>query len=380
MVEHIGPPAQAETPEVVKEATVIDTDVHVELNSREMIEDRASHFENEIHKRLFRESMLKEEGVPGVRMYPSSNFSSTIPGKMYAIREEVHGPKDVEPQLEELGIDYAIINNVTPFNLTDSAEKAVQDMRGINNVILDYFLQESEKLFGVAHLQTRDPEEAANEIDRLSSEERIVGAHILNGTTEKPLGHPRYHPIYEAAEANGLPVVFHSSGALTPTMPHNPVRGWGFRNALPAHALTHPFVQMETVTSLIFEAVPEKYPDLKFLVNESGLGFVPYLMGRLNREHGEWGLYARELQKTPEEYVRDHFFFSTQPLPETNNIQDTRDMLSAIGAQNITFSSDYPHIDFDHLGSVVNKYFPGFSRGEKELVLGGNAAELFDIK
>ena len=54
------------------------------------------------------------------------------------------------------------------------------------------------------------------------------------------------------------------------------------------------------------------------------------------------------ITKTPEEYIKDQFYISTQPVGEPNNQEDMRKIMEVIGFDRMMFSSDYPHFDFDH--------------------------------
>lgn len=57
-------------------------------------------------------------------------------------------------------------------------------------------------------VSTGDPLLAAREIDRIAGHPDIMEVTI-SSATRQPLGHRMYHPIYEAAERNGLPIAVH---------------------------------------------------------------------------------------------------------------------------------------------------------------------------
>jgi hypothetical protein len=45
--------------------------------------------------------------------------------------------------------------------------------------------------------------------------------------------------------------------------------------------------------------------------------------------------------------VRQHFWFTTQPIEEPETTADMRAVIDWIGVDRLMFSSDYPHWDFD---------------------------------
>jgi predicted TIM-barrel fold metal-dependent hydrolase len=57
------------------------------------------------------------------------------------------------------------------------------------------------------------------------------------------------------------------------------------------------------------------------------------------------------LQRKPSEYIRDHFYFHTQPLEETEFAEDLKELwdqfLDFGLGEHLMFATDYPHWDFD---------------------------------
>ena len=60
------------------------------------------------------------------------------------------------------------------------------------------------------------------------------------------------------------------------------------------------------------------------------------------------------LKRPPSEYLRDHFWFCTQPMEEPENPTDIYDILDWIGWDRLMFSSDYPHWDYDDPGIALS--------------------------
>jgi predicted TIM-barrel fold metal-dependent hydrolase len=86
------------------------------------------------------------------------------------------------------------------------------------------------------------------------------------------------------------------------------------------------------------------------------------------------------LERKPSEYVRDHFWFSTQPGVETELPEQFYELYAqwerAGLAGRLMFSSDYPHWDMDSPFEAVPR---GLSREVKERILYSNAAEFYDF-
>ena len=54
------------------------------------------------------------------------------------------------------------------------------------------------------------------------------------------------------------------------------------------------------------------------------------------------------MRRPPSEYLREHFWFTTQPIEEPENPEDLAGIMQLVGHDRLMFSTDYPHWDFDH--------------------------------
>jgi len=309
---------------------------------------------------------------------PQTGHHGEIPGKIEALPRLVDDPRtDIEePLCEDLGVDHPILNVVGRYDMLPDARQAIQQMRATNDVFVERFLDGNEDYFGLASIAMRRPDKAAEEIDRLGDEDQIVGVLIHPGGQNRGLGDPLYDPVYKAAEDNDLAVAFHTT--FNGFMWQMPGIFQGMETNLELHALQHPWAMMWTVASLITNGTPVKFPDLNFVCLESGIGWIPYMMSRLNREYSSWRSQAPLLEQMPEEYIREHFYFSTQPLGEFNRPADIRNLIELLETDQLLFSSDHPHFDFDNPESIQG-YFDHLSTDEQRMVFGENAIEAFDL-
>jgi predicted TIM-barrel fold metal-dependent hydrolase len=101
------------------------------------------------------------------------------------------------------------------------------------------------------------------------------------------------------------------------------------------------------VTSFIMEGVFERYPTLKVVLLESGFAWLPSLGWRLDKLWKRLKDEVPHLKRAPSEYLREHFWVSTQPMEEPEEPDHLMEMMAWIGFDRIMFASDYPHWDFD---------------------------------
>lgn len=359
------------------ESLVIDCDVHVAHKADDIKAEIASRMDEPYA------THLQMDGA-NYAAYPRDSFPKDPIGD----REESENldASTFASQPDELvnglygsmGTDIAILNSLQTLDIIPE-NRALQEMSAVNDTLISRFLDDYDQFYGLAALGTKRPDKAAEELDRLGDEDDIVGALIMHGGSEKPLGHRRYEPIYRAAEDNDLPLAFHSTTIGYVLNRKFPFLFNDLEKYATLHTLAHPLAGIAMVASLVMNGIPAKFPDLDFVVLEQDLGIVPLLMYRMNREAREHAYDLPLLEKEPETYVREHFYWGTQPLPEPQDMAHMRHLIDMIGPESIVFASDHPHADFDNVDSVVQKYFSHLSEEEQQDILYRNAAKLFNL-
>ena len=91
----------------------------------------------------------------------------------------------------------------------------------------------------------------------------------------------------------------------------------------------------------------ERFPKLKVALIERGFTWIPAICWRMDRHWERMRHEVPHLKRPPSEYVREHFWFATQPMEEPENPADLVDIIDWIGWDRLLFSTDYPHWDYD---------------------------------
>ena len=137
-----------------------------------------------------------------------------------------------------------------------------------------------------------------------------------------------------------------------------------------------PHALYNQIASLICEGVFDRFPDLKIVILEGGWSWVAPFMWRFDRAFEQLRREVPHVQRRPSEYIRDHFWFTTQPIEEPEHPEQFGEALAALGMPDrLLFSSDYPHWDFDPPSALPTSLTPDLRRA----ILFENALALYDL-
>jgi predicted TIM-barrel fold metal-dependent hydrolase len=179
------------------------------------------------------------------------------------------------------------------------------------------------------------PEDAARELRRCAAL-GLAGVELPLREAMPPLWRSDWDPVWDAAQETGLPVHLHTVGAGAD-------RRWVEKpeHYLPflATVLTGFQLLMSThVAALIFGGALERFPRLNVVMGEAGLGWIPYVLERMDYE---WQDQFRNigLRLRPSEYWarQMHATFQQDEVGIA--------LLDRIGADNVLWGSDFPHPD-----------------------------------
>lgn len=212
---------------------------------------------------------------------------------------------------------------------------AVARCMAYNNLLSEEYMKVSPRFRGVALLPAQDPAEAAKELRRCVTELGMVGGVFPEGPYL--LGKREFDPVYEEAQRLDVPITIHGSGRV-----HGMIEEYMFERFVQVHSIGHSFTQMKQFTSIIFEGVPERFPNLRLGFLEAGCGWVVYLLDRMDERYRIRGAVdAPALTKSPSEYVADGNIFISMESDE-RLLPVTLDIL---GDDIFVFASDFPHWD-----------------------------------
>ena len=128
------------------------------------------------------------------------------------------------------------------------------------------------------------------------------------------------------------------------------------------------------LTSLVLEGVPERFPKLKIVFIEGGFGWIPATMWRMDQHFERFRSEVPHLKRRPSDYVKQNFWFTTQPIDEPDEAKHLRQLIEWVGIDRLLFSSDYPHWDYD---DARYAFKTPLTEAERRKIFNGNARAVY---
>ena len=213
-------------------------------------------------------------------------------------------------------------------------------------------------------------------VEEFADHPGVVGVCMMTAGARPPLGDVSYNPLYAACERNNLPLVLHGAPGLNLTEGADFA---SFQSLIESHSLGFTINNSIALTTMLMQGVPERFPDLKVVLLESGVAWIPSMLYRLDESFLKRRSEAPLLKALPSEYIKDRFYFGTQPIEAPKNPKFMELVFEAVhGQSQFLYASDYPHWDYDDPQAILRLSF--LSREEKADVFAGNAHRVYNLR
>jgi predicted TIM-barrel fold metal-dependent hydrolase len=261
---------------------------------------------------------------------------------------------------------YGILGAANRLNDPEVTEVVV---RIYNNFAADFSKACPDRFATVAPLPNSSPENIAEEIKRCAKL-GLKGAELAVTHGMKPLWHYDWNPLWQAAQECSIPVHLHTIGPkldMTWLSDHRSRRMWL------ATILTEFQISMAGfMAAVIFGGVLERYPGLKVVIGEAGIGWLPYILERMDYEW-EDQFKDLELKMKPSEYWQRQMYATFQ------QDQAGIDSLDKIGEDNVMWGSDFPHPDgvWPDSQEFLQRQMEHLSASQRRKIVYENAAKVY---
>ena len=259
-------------------------------------------------------------------------------------------------------------------------EHRLAGIRAHNRWIADFCSRFPERRAGLGQIFVNDIDDAIEDVRWCHANGLRGGVLIPNIAPDcdwvKPYIDPVYDRLWAVCEELGVPVTVHGGTGLPNHGPYMATALLYVNEAI--------FYAQRPLVQFITSGVFERFPGLKFVMTESGAGWLPGLVDNLDmilksvREKGRLGelRFSEEhiLPRSATEYVQQNLWLGvSQPTPADLSVLDVLDV------SHVMWGADYPHAEGtapftrEHLRQV----FSGRPEDEVRAFLGGSAAAFY---
>ena len=241
--------------------------------------------------------------------------------------------KDMDRDGVQAEVIYGILGAATRLN---DHEAATEMFHIYNDWLVDFCRHDSDRFIGLACLPYGDIEAAVQEVYRVAKL-GLRGMELSCSWDMEPMWHPTWEPLWKAVNDVSLPLHFHTFPALPPNVLEKQ-KGLTRRAAFFTVVSAFQMNLVNILAAIIGAAVLERYPNVRISFGESGIGWIPYALDRMDFE---WEDRFTDLGLTmkPSDYWRRQCKATFQFDRIGSKLIDD------MGVETLMWGSDYPHAD-----------------------------------
>ncbi len=193
------------------------------------------------------------------------------------------------------------------------------------------------------------------------------------------LAHRAWDPLWEVCSSLELPVHFHIGASVT-TMTYFGTYPWESQQEDTKLAIggTLLFIgNARVVVNIICSGMLDRFPNLKMVSVESGVGWIPFILEALDFEMSENAPEQLDgLSMLPSEFFRRQLYATI--WFERNNLTP---LLAAVGEDNVMFETDFPHPTclYPNPLDVAEENMVDLAPEVKRKIMGETAARLYRL-
>ena len=289
------------------------------------------------------------------------------------------GHMDPNARLEDLtadGIDASVMYcEVSAFRYLYLLKEGNREAtRAFNQTMADFASVDRERMIVSSQIPIHDIDAAVDEVNWVAA---TGGKSLQLPVNPAELGLPdywdtRYDRLWATIQDSDLPVCLHI-GLNTQ------LEGLAQRDPTPQKAIFVGAVALTTAEPLgmfIMGGVFERFPDLKVVFVEPGLGWVSWWLYIVDDLTQRQGYDYPAIKELPSHYFHKNVYLTFIDEPDAY-----RQATERLGVDNIMWSSDYPHpvSSWPRSQAIVNDMFDGIPAEDRAKIVCGNATRVWNL-
>jgi predicted TIM-barrel fold metal-dependent hydrolase len=303
----------------------------------------------------------------------------TYPERWEQVPKTAYDPRERLKALDSDGVDAEVLFPNPPggtfFEFGD-VEFELDVVRAYNDAVAEWARASGRYLPLTIIAYLSEPKLIAEEIER-ATQNGHRGVNVM-GQTPEGLPHltdPHWDPVWNTCQELDVPIHFHGSAGLSAGASVRKWSGYSTRQAHSASTATSAVTPAQIIPQLIFSGVTERFPRLKVVFAEAGIGGLNYVLASCDHEWECRHLWTMGIATRPSETVRRQMYVNF--WFEAQGIQLRHD----IGIDNIMWESDFPHVAsfYPRSWESVERVLQGVAPEDRRKLLYENAVRVYRI-
>lgn len=294
----------------------------------------------------------------------------------------VYDPKERLKAMDEAGIDYAVLYPTVAgiggqnFGRIEDAELELACVQAYNDWLLEEWASVSPRFVPQCLVPLAPIESTVNEIRRCVANGHlgVIYPSIPMELRELPhINEAVYDPVWAVCQDLGVPICLHAGASAKIQIPA--YDGYAPATAAAIRAITRPASSVSVLVNLLISKILMRFPSLKIVLAESGLGWGAYLL-----EYTDFQATGDQLPQNGYDLMPSELFKRQCYLVGWYDRASLR-VRDYIGTENILWSSQFPQATstWPDTQAALEKSFAGVSEDHRSKILWRNAAKLYKI-
>jgi uncharacterized protein len=307
---------------------------------------------------------------------------ATNPQRWSEVPPSVYDPRERLKVMDAGGIDYAVLYPTVAgsggqnFGRIEDSELELACVQAYNDWLLEEWASASERFIPQCIMPLFPIDAAVKEVRRC-----VVNGHrgvIYPSIPMELRGVPHindsvYDPLWATCQELNVPICFHAGASSKIQIPAYP--GYSAPLAAAFQSIARPASSVSVLVNLLISKILMRFPGLKVVLAESGLGWGAYLL-----EYTDFQATGDQLPQNGYGLMPSELFKRQCYLVAWYDRASLR-VRNYIGTENILWSSQFPLATstWPNTQAALAKSFDGVAESDKQKILWANAAKLYQI-
>jgi predicted TIM-barrel fold metal-dependent hydrolase len=304
------------------------------------------------------------------------------PQRWSEVPASVYDPEERLRAMDAAGIDYAVLYPTIAgvggeaFGRIEDPELELACVQAYNDWLIEEWAGASNRFIPQCIVPLFPADTTAKEIRRCvaNGHRGVIYPSIPMELRDVPhVNDSAYDPIWAACQELGVPICFHAGASSAIQIPA--YEGYSPTIAAAFQAITRPASTVSVLVNLLISKILMRFPNLKVVLAESGLGWGAYLL-----EYTDFQATGDQLPQNGYDLMPSQMFKRQCYLVGWYDQASLR-VRNYIGTENILWSTQFPLATstWPNTKEAMAKSFDGVDTNDRQKILWANAAKLYKV-